>query len=197
MASGQGLTLSPPFFNLKDELSNILQNDHDIKKKLAATLTTNIEYEEVDLNANLNKIVELLESVLLDRLNERLNHLENLIAKIEGCLDYGEKETAHRMVQKNDSRKPPVLIARLYSRSRRYQFVLDKQIFKKLPVNHPMKNVILTEDLSKNNAKPFTTARAKLDKNECYKIYSSNGRIFYRKNVNDIIHLRTVTTHLS
>ncbi|CAF0874040.1 unnamed protein product, partial [Didymodactylos carnosus] len=89
--SRQRLTLCPRFFNLKDELSNILQNDNDIKKKLAAILTTNIESKEVDLNANLNKIVELLEPVLLDRLNERLNHLGNLIAKIEEHVDDSER----------------------------------------------------------------------------------------------------------
>ncbi|CAF1381137.1 unnamed protein product, partial [Didymodactylos carnosus] len=68
----------------------------------------------------------------------------------------------------------------------------DNNIPEQLRKDHPMKNVIISEDLSRKNAKIFTTARQRVQKSKRHQIFSSNGRVFYRNSANQVIHLKTL-----
>ncbi|CAF4133636.1 unnamed protein product [Didymodactylos carnosus] len=234
--SGQSLTSLPSTFNLRKELTDLLQNHETIKKQLAITITSTTTNSEIDLNPYLSKIVDLLEPALLERLNQRFKLLEEQISDMDDRLDeverynrsynvrlmnvpyrkeedaiqitrniahdigfklhYNEIETAHRIFLKSDtsstSALPPVLIARLYSRPCRFQFLSYKQNFRKLPTYHPTRNTILSEDLSRKNAKIFTRARQQISKNDRSKLYTSNGCVLYRKDENECVYLKSL-----
>ncbi|CAF4400332.1 unnamed protein product [Didymodactylos carnosus] len=186
-----------PDFNLRNELTDLLKND-DVKKQLVDTISKDSDLKMTDIDSHLQKIVDLLEPIISDRLTERLNQLQYQIFDVEnrldeserynrsysirllnapyhkdedaiqvtvdianeiGCyLDYTQIETAHRIFQKPEistSTKPPlppVLIARFYCRPRCFALLSCKSVFRQLRNDHPMKNVIIFEDLSRKNA---------------------------------------------
>ncbi|CAF1188489.1 unnamed protein product [Didymodactylos carnosus] len=165
--------MRPLAFDLKTELTDILQNNTEVRQQLTGILSVNSTTVTSDLNSNMGKILDLLEPVMLKRLDQRLKEMANQIVEMENRLDamerynisynirllnvsdypeedpvqvtvdianehgfqldYSEIETAYRVPvanSKSNTNRAPVLIARLYSRSCRYDFLTYKQMFK-------------------------------------------------------------------
>ncbi|CAF1564773.1 unnamed protein product, partial [Didymodactylos carnosus] len=82
--TGECLTVLPDF-NLRNELTDLLKND--VKKQLVDTISKDSDLKMTDIDSHLQKIVDLLEPIISDRLNQ----LQYQIFDIENRLDESER----------------------------------------------------------------------------------------------------------
>ncbi|CAF1270172.1 unnamed protein product, partial [Didymodactylos carnosus] len=183
--------------NLDDIDSKLLVNI--LQPVLNARLEKRLCDERVDEMERYNRSFNLrFQNVPPARNEDSVQLVINVAYEMGIETDYDSIETAHRIPAKQKKlgalKHPPVLIARFHSRPIHRQVLSSKGALSHLHAQHTFSKVKISEDLSRHNLEIFSTARAKLDKGERHRIYSSNGRVFYYADAGKRIHLNSVNS---